>query len=38
MVIDVFKKGIIPFKDESYHQYTEEKESDSIKYPDSLMN
>ena len=30
------KKGIFSFKDESYHQYNEEKKSDWIKYPDKL--
>ena len=34
MVTDAFKKGIIPFKDESYYQYSEEKESNWIKYPE----
>ena len=33
MVIEVLKKGIIQFKDESYYQYTEEKESNWIFYP-----
>ena len=32
----MFKKVIIPFKNESYHQYTEEKEIDWIKYPDKF--
>ena len=36
MVTDAFKKVIIPFKNESYHQYTEEKESDWLKYPDKF--
>ena len=33
MVIEVSKKGIIPFKDESYYQYTEEKKFNWIRYP-----
>ena len=38
MVIDAFKKGIIPFKDESYYQYTEEKESNWVIYLQRLID
>ena len=38
MVIEVFKKGIIPFKDEPYYQYAEKKEFNWIRCPEEFKH